>query len=66
MSAPLTFLERRALALQVLTVGEKLTRKSGSFLGQCVVDDHPLSDKQIDWFTTLAERAGVPIAGELQ
>lgn len=54
-----TFEKRRALALAILTDGERLTRKAGQFLGQCVVDPTPLSAKQNDWLVTLAERAGL-------
>lgn len=53
------FAQRREIALAILTRGEGLTRKAGSFCGHCVVDDTPLSDKQLDWFLTLAERAGL-------
>jgi hypothetical protein len=30
------------------------------FLGQLVVDQSPLSDRQADWLATLLERAGLP------
>jgi hypothetical protein len=36
-----------------------LTRKAGSFLGQCVTDPQPLTEKQADWLATLLERAGI-------
>lgn len=39
----------------------KVTRKAGNFLGECVVDPSPLSEKQAEWLNTLAERAGVPV-----
>ena len=53
----------RAAALAILNTPDvKHTRKSGSFLGQCVVDETPLSDKQVDWFLKLADRAGVTVA----
>lgn len=55
------FAGRRQLALEVLTRSERLTRKAGSFLGQCVADQAPLSDKQIDWLRQLAERAGLTV-----
>lgn len=54
----MTFDERRTLALHILEHGDRLTRKAGQFLGQCVVDPLPLSDKQEDWLLALAERAG--------
>jgi hypothetical protein len=38
----------------------KLTRKAGNFLGECVVDPAPLTEKQAAWLKTLAERAGLP------
>ncbi|MXO72381.1 hypothetical protein [Alteraurantiacibacter buctensis] len=53
--------QRKRAALQILANDHRLTRKSGSFLGQCVADPTPLSDKQIDWFLTLAERSGVAV-----
>ena len=52
----------RRVALAILGNPEaRLTRKAGSFLGQVVADPTPLTDKQTDWFCTLAERAGVPL-----
>lgn len=59
MADALTFDQRRKVAIEVLTHGERLTRKAGSFLGQCAVDPSPLSTAQADWFQTLAERAGI-------
>jgi hypothetical protein len=53
------FQKRRAVALAILTKGDKLTRKAGQFLGQCAVDASPLSERQEEWFGQLAERAGV-------
>lgn len=47
-------------ALALLNSGQKLTRKAGSFLGQCAVDDTPLTAKQFDWLATLLDRAGLP------
>ncbi|MXO71739.1 hypothetical protein [Alteraurantiacibacter buctensis] len=55
--------QRRQAALQILANG-RLSRAAGSFMGQCVADASPLSDKQIDWFLTLAERAGVAVEAE--
>ena len=57
----LPFDRRRLVALSILTKEVRLTRKAGSFLGQCVADETPLSEKQFDWFLTLAERAGVEV-----
>lgn len=47
-------------ALALLNGGGPLTRKAGSFLGQCVADPSPLTDKQRDWMATLLSRAGLP------
>ncbi|MXO74855.1 hypothetical protein GRI40_06425 [Altererythrobacter aerius] len=55
----MTFPERRALALALLTKGEGLTRKAGQFLGQIAVDPFDLTDKQQDWLLALSERAGL-------
>lgn len=51
------------MALAILTKGERLTRRSGSFLGQLVADPTPMSPAQVDWFHQLAERAGVDLDG---
>jgi hypothetical protein len=40
--------------------GTKLTRRAGNFLGECVVDPSPLSEKQAEWIATLLTRAGLP------
>lgn len=53
----------RITALAILTESERLSRKAGSFLGQCVADPAPLTDKQADWFEQLAERAGIEWEG---
>lgn len=55
------FDQRRLLALEVLTRNERLTRKAGSFLGQCAVDPTPLSERQLEWLAQLAERAGIAL-----
>jgi hypothetical protein len=52
----------REAALAILTKSERLSRKAGSFLGQCVADPAPLTNKQAEWFATLAERADVIFA----
>jgi hypothetical protein len=59
----LTFERRRELALEILTISERLTRKAGSFLGQLVADSSPMRDAQAEWFSTLAERAGIHLDG---
>lgn len=59
----MNFETRRAMALAILTKGERLTRRSGSFLGQLVADPTPMSPAQVDWFHQLAERAGVDLDG---
>ncbi len=59
-----TFNQRREAALEILTSDVRLTRKAGSFLGQLVVDDRPLTQPQSEWLHQLAEKAGVD-AGRL-
>jgi len=59
----LSFEQRRVLALAILNKGERLTRRSGSFLGQLVVDPTPMSEAQSDWFSVLVERAGLAADG---
>jgi hypothetical protein len=58
MSGP--FRSHRNAALALLNSESRLTRKAGSFLGQCVVDPTPLSEAQQNWLETLLERAGLP------
>lgn len=60
-----TFEKRRDLAFSILTKGERLTRRSGSFLGQLIVDPTPMTEAQAKWFDQLVERAGLPEAGEV-
>lgn len=57
---PLTFACQRDAALALLNQGGRLTRKAGSFLGQLAVDDTPMSPAQLDWLSTLLDRAGLP------
>jgi hypothetical protein len=59
MNAADDFAMRRAIALAILSKDQRLTRKAGQFLGQCCVDQNPLSERQAEWLTQLAERAGV-------
>ena len=54
------YADSRSAALALLNGGNRLSRKAGSFLGQLVVDEMPLSDKQADWLATLLDRAGLP------
>lgn len=64
MSDAPTFDQRRKAAIAILVHGERLTRKAGSFLGQCAVDPSPLTSAQAEWFETLAERAGIDLEAE--
>ena len=57
----MTFQDQRKAALAILSSDCKLTRASGSFLGQCAVDQTLLSEKQERWFFQLAEKAGVEV-----
>ena len=57
----MTLEEQKRVALAILNAGGKLTRKSGSFLGQCFAAPEELTDRQDEWFRQLAERAGVEI-----
>lgn len=56
----LPFNNQRAAALALLTAGPKLSRKAGSFLGQCVVDPTRLTIKQRDWLACMLAEAGLP------
>lgn len=62
MSGPFT--THRDAALALLNGPSRLTRKAGSFLGQCAVDATSLSEAQRDWLVTLLERAGLPELAE--
>lgn len=55
------FADHSAAALALLNRGERLSRKAGSFLGQCAVDPTPLTPAQAAWLATLLERAGLPV-----
>ena len=50
----------RASALSLLNSDARLTRKAGSFLGQCAVDPTPLSEAQADWLDTILSRNELP------
>lgn len=50
----------RDAALALLNGGTQLTRKAGSFLGQCCSDSTPLTPAQSSWLATLLERARLP------
>lgn len=54
------FPDHRSAALALLNGRSRLSRKAGSFLGQCAVDPTPLSAAQFDWLATLLDRAGLP------
>jgi len=58
MSFPFETVRARALAL--LNSDARLTRKAGSFLGQCAVDPMPLTDSQLAWLESLSERNSLP------
>lgn len=55
------FATQRAAALAILSKGHGMTRKAGQFLGQLAAHDAPLTEKQVEWFSQLAERAGVQL-----
>ena len=54
------FADQRSAALALLNGRSRLSRKAGSFCGQCAVDPTPLSEAQHNWLQTLLERAGLP------
>ena len=58
--ADLPFADHKTAALSLLLTGKDLTRKAGSFLGQCVVDAAPLTTAQAAWLAALLDRAGLP------
>lgn len=55
-----SFPDHRSAALALLNGDARLSRKAGSFLGQCVVDATELRDPQSEWLAKLLERAGLP------
>lgn len=53
------FSAQRAAALWLLTDPQaRLSRKTGSLLGQLAVDPQPMTNKQREWLDTLLERSG--------
>ncbi|MBT2185554.1 hypothetical protein [Sphingobium nicotianae] len=54
------FSSPRDAALALLSSGERLSRKAGSFLGQLAVDDAPMSAAQTNWLGKLLDRANMP------
>jgi hypothetical protein len=54
------FTDPRQAALALLNSNQRLSRKAGSFLGQLVVDDMPMTEKQAAWLDKLLYRAGLP------
>lgn len=62
MSGP--FQTPREAALALLNGNSRLTRKSGSFLGQLCVDPTPMSAAQSGWLASLLDRANLPALRE--
>lgn len=55
------FQARRGAAMLLLTNGIGLTRRAGSFLGQCAADPTPLTEAaQAEWLSKLLDRSGYP------
>ena len=55
-----SFPDHRGAALALLNSDARLSRKAGSFLGQCVVDATELTDAQREWLAKLLDRAELP------
>ena len=55
-----SFPDHRGAALALLNSDARLSRKAGSFLGQCVVDATELTNAQSEWLAKLLDRAGLP------
>ncbi|MEO9469212.1 hypothetical protein [Parasphingorhabdus sp.] len=51
---------QRDAAIALLTDGGKLTRKAGSFLGQLVAAETPMTERQSNWLNKLLEKADLP------
>lgn len=58
------FTDHRAAALALLNGNYRITRAAGQFLGQCVVDPSPLSEKQAVWMAQLLSGARLPALAE--
>lgn len=58
MAAP--FKSHRDAALALLNGDYRLTRRSGSFLGQLCTDPTPMTVAQADWLATLLSRNNLP------
>lgn len=54
------FTNHRDAALALLNGNRRFTRNAGSFLGQIVVDDTPLTEKQAGWLGRMLDRHGLP------
>jgi len=54
------FPDHRAAALALLNGPNRLSRKSGQFLGQLAVDPTPMSEAQAGWLAKLLDGAGFP------
>lgn len=57
----MTISDRAMSILQAHRDGQmKLSRRAGSFIGECCVDPQPLTEKQHRWFVQLNDAAGQP------
>jgi hypothetical protein len=54
----------RQAALALLNGEQKLSCKTGQFLGQLAVDPSPLSEAQANWLAKLLNKAGLPPLAE--
>lgn len=54
------FTDHRTAALALLNGPHRLSRKTGSFLGQLVVDHSPLSEAQANWLDKLLDKHRLP------
>ena len=54
------FPDHRQAALALLNGNHRLSRKAGSFLGQCAVDPTPMTNAQADWLGKLLDKNGLP------
>lgn len=55
-----SFPDHRSAALALLNGDARLSRKAGSFLGQCAVDATELTNVQSEWLAKLLDRTGLP------